>query len=153
MAGGRLFMNFPIEENARGGHVHETNRVGKEKAGQRGHRQQQQQDRAIPACSSFSSSASSSPVRFRLSIFPHSFLLLFSRFACFTNVTFGVLFLCLCILRCSCTPRARGCVRALTCCETFASLAAARWVAATFIEKFETARARFLPSVSRLAIN
>jgi len=60
MAGGRLFMNFPIEENARGGHVHETNRVGKEKAGQRGHRQQQQQDRAIPACSSFSSSASSS---------------------------------------------------------------------------------------------
>jgi len=51
------------------------------------------------------------PVRLRLSIFPHSFLSFFSRFACSTDVTFDVLFLCLCILRSSYTPRVRGCVR------------------------------------------
>jgi len=149
MAGDRLFMNFPIEENARGGHVHKTNRVGKEKAGQRGHRQQQQQDRAVPACSSSSSSSSvpgPASIKHLSSFFS---LILFSLrmfhrryFRCSLFMfMYSPLFL---------HPT---CSRLRARCETFASLAAARWVAATFIEKFETARARFLPSVSRLAIN
>jgi len=70
-------MNFPIEENARGGH--ETNRVGKEKAGQRGHRQQQQQDRAVSACSS--SSFSSPPLLLSSSLGPASIKHLLSFFS------------------------------------------------------------------------